>query len=62
MRRCIGAAFAQQEIKVVLRTLLRGGRFRPASRRPEAAMTRHVTIVPSRGARVVLEQRLAASS
>jgi cytochrome P450 len=58
VRRCIGAAFAQQEIKVVLRTLLAGGRFRSASPRPEAARTRHVTIVPSRGARVVLEERL----
>jgi cytochrome P450 len=58
VRRCIGAAFAQQEIKVVLRTLLQGARLRPASRRPEVPRTRHVTIVPSRGSRVVLEERL----
>jgi cytochrome P450 len=62
VRRCIGASFAQQEIKVVLRTLLAGGRFRSASPRPEAARTRHVTIVPSRGARVVLEERLRTVS
>jgi cytochrome P450 family 135 len=58
VRRCIGASFAQQEIKVVLRTLLEGARLRPASARPEVPRTRHVTIVPSRGARVVLEERL----
>jgi cytochrome P450 len=58
VRRCIGASFAQQEIKVVLRTLLSRGRFRSASPRPERPRTRHVTIVPSRGARVVLERRL----
>jgi cytochrome P450 len=61
MRRCIGASFAQQEIKVVLRTLLSGARLRPASARPEVPRTRHVTIVPSRGARVVLEERLGAA-
>src|SRR5204862_4822681 len=58
VRRCIGASFAQQEIKVVLRALIEGSRLRPASRRPEVPRTRHVTIVPSRGARVVLEERL----
>ena len=58
VRRCLGASFAQQEIKVVLRTLLEAARLRPASTRPEAPRARHVTIVPSRGARVVLEERL----
>jgi cytochrome P450 len=58
VRRCIGASFAQQEIKVVLRALLSGARLRPASARPEVPRTRHVTIVPSRGARVVVEERL----
>jgi cytochrome P450 len=58
IRRCIGASFAQTEIKVVLRALLTGARLRPASRRPEVPRARHVTIVPSRGARVVLEERL----
>jgi cytochrome P450 len=58
VRRCIGASFAQQEIKIVLRTLLEGARLRSASPRPEVPRARHVTIVPSRGARVVLEERL----
>jgi cytochrome P450 len=58
IRRCIGASFAQTEIKVILRTLLERTRLRPASRRPEVPRVRHVTIVPSRGARVVMEERL----
>ena len=60
VRRCLGASFAQQEIKVVLRTLLEAARLRPASSRPEVPRARHVTVVPSRGARVVLEERLRA--
>ena len=58
VRRCIGASFAQMEIKIMLRALLSGARLRPASARPEKARAKHVTIVPSRGARVVLEERL----
>jgi cytochrome P450 len=61
VRRCIGASFAQMELKVILRTLLQGARLRPASPRPEVPRARHVTVVPSRGARVVMEERLAAA-
>jgi cytochrome P450 family 135 len=59
VRRCIGASFAQVEMKVVLREVLRRVRLRAASRRPERPRTQHVTVVPSRGARVVVEERLA---
>ena len=33
-------------------------RLRAASRRPERPRTQHVTVVPSRGARVVVEERI----
>jgi cytochrome P450 len=59
VRRCIGASFAQVEMKVVLREVLRRVRLRAASRRPERPRTQHVTVVPSRGARVIVEERLA---
>jgi cytochrome P450 len=62
VRRCIGASFAQVEMKVVLRTILRRARLRAAEQAPERPRIRHVTIVPSRGARVVLEERLSAGS
>jgi|SRR5215211_878187 len=60
VRRCIGAAFAQYEMKVVLRTIMRRARLRADSPQDEGGRLRHVTVVPARGARVVLEERLPA--
>jgi cytochrome P450 family 135 len=57
VRRCIGAAFAQYEMKVVLRTIMRRARLRTESSEDERGVLRHVTVVPARGARVVLEER-----
>lgn len=63
VRRCIGAAFAQTEMKVVLREVLRRVRLRADRPRPERPRVRHVTVVPARGARVVVtSQRTAAAS
>jgi cytochrome P450 len=59
VRRCIGASFAQVEMRVVLREVLRRVRLRATSRRPERAQVRHVTVVPARGCRVYLDERLA---
>jgi cytochrome P450 family 135 len=59
VRRCIGASFAQVEMRVVLREVLRRVRLRAPSARPERAQVRHVTVVPARGCRVVVEERLA---
>ncbi len=58
VRRCIGAAFAQFEMTVVLRTIMRRARLRAESPEDERGVLRHVTVVPARGARVVLEERL----
>ncbi|MGH2798733.1 MAG: cytochrome P450 [Thermoleophilaceae bacterium] len=59
VRRCIGASFAQVEMRVVLREVLRRVRLRAPSQRSERARVRHVTVVPARGCRVVVEERLA---
>ncbi len=59
VRRCIGASFAQVEMRVVLREVLRRVRLRAPSARAERAQVRHVTVVPARGCRVVVEERLA---
>jgi cytochrome P450 len=59
VRRCIGASFAQVEMRVVLREVLRRARLRAPSQRPERAQVRHVTVIPARGCRVVVEERLA---
>jgi cytochrome P450 family 135 len=60
VRRCIGASFAQTEMRIVLREVLRRVRLRAPSQRPERGVIRHVTVVPGRGARAVVEARTDA--
>jgi len=43
----------------VLREVLRRVRLRAPTMRPERGVVRHVTVVPARGCRVVVEERLA---
>ncbi len=57
VRRCIGAAFASMEIRVVLRTLLRDYVITPSSARDEGWKSRSVALAPSRGARVRVRRR-----
>ena len=52
VRRCIGAAFATMEIRVVLRTLLRDYVISPSNARDEGWQSRGVALAPARGARV----------
>ena len=59
VRRCIGASFAQVEMRTVLREVLRRVRLRAPSPRPERGVIRHVTVVPGRGCRAVVTERLA---
>jgi cytochrome P450 len=58
VRRCIGASFAQVEMRVVLREVLRRVRLRADSPRPERPRMRHVTVAPARGARALVAERL----
>jgi cytochrome P450 family 135 len=58
VRRCIGASFAQVEMRTVLREVLRRVRLRAPTQRPERGVIRHVTVVPGRGARAIVEERL----
>ncbi|HEX2285719.1 MAG TPA: cytochrome P450 [Mycobacterium sp.] len=53
-RRCLGAAFAEYEMRVVLGTLFDSCKLRPADEKPEPARRRSITHVPGRGATVVL--------
>ena len=57
MRRCIGAAFAQFEIDIVLRTLLREFNLAPTSERAERQHHRGVAFVPARGGRAIVRRR-----
>lgn len=63
IRRCLGASFAQREMAAVLRAIARRvERLAPAEPGPEPAARRAVTLVPARGARVLVGQRGATSS
>ena len=57
-RRCIGAAFAQIEMRVALETILRSCELRPGSARPERPIRRNVTMSPAGGTVAVLERRV----
>ena len=61
MRRCLGAAFAELEMRVVLETVLRHRTLRPASPHAEHVVRRNVTFSPRHGTRVHATARPAAS-
>jgi cytochrome P450 family 135 len=54
VRRCLGAAFAQLEMAIVLRELVRRREIRPADPRPERIFRRAITETPRHNTRVVL--------
>jgi cytochrome P450 len=54
VRRCLGAAFAELEMRVVLKVILEGRALKPASRRAERVTRRNVTFSPRHGTRVVV--------
>jgi cytochrome P450 len=56
-RRCLGAAFAQLELRVALRTILGSVRLEPAEPRPDRMVRRNVTLSPARGTRVIARPR-----
>ena len=53
VRRCLGASFAQFEMKVVLGTILRHARVRAPEARAERVTRRSITFAPSSGGRIV---------
>jgi cytochrome P450 len=55
VRRCLGAAFAQFEMAVVLRELVSRHEIRPAKLKPERVFRRAITETPRHNATVVLD-------
>ncbi len=53
-RRCVGAAFAQLELRTVLRTVVREAFPAPAEPGPDGSRRRAVVLAPARGARAVV--------
>jgi cytochrome P450 len=56
-RRCLGASFALEEMKIVLRAALQRFTLSPAGPGPETTRRRSITFSPSRSATVVLNVR-----
>jgi cytochrome P450 len=56
VRRCLGAAFAQLEMKVVIAAILSRVRLRARRSAGEKARFRGATVLPSRGGEAVVEQ------
>ena len=54
VRRCIGAAFAQLEMRIVIRTILAGATLRAPRPADERARFRGVTLLPSRGGEAIV--------
>jgi cytochrome P450 len=57
VRRCVGAGFAQLEMRRVLQTVVSLTELMPAEAEPEAIRARFITLAPSHGARVVMKRR-----
>jgi cytochrome P450 len=55
VRRCLGAAFAQLEMKVVIAAILERAVLRAPRERSESARFRGITLLPSRGGEAVVE-------
>jgi cytochrome P450 len=54
VRRCIGAAFAEYEMRTILREFVQRADLRAVSAKPEPVRVRNITLAPARGTRVLL--------
>jgi len=61
-RRCIGAAFALMEMKVVLRTILEKTQLGTTNAPGERQRIKHVTLVPHKGGRIAVADRALVAS
>jgi len=59
-RRCLGASFAQMEMRVVLRRILERTSLRLTAHRRDPAQLRAITLAPKHGVRVSLGRRRAS--
>jgi cytochrome P450 len=57
VRRCLGASFAQFEMKVVLREVISRFELRAGTSRPERRVRRAIVFAPSRGGEIVAVRR-----
>ncbi|WP_020673552.1 cytochrome P450 [Amycolatopsis nigrescens] len=57
VRRCLGAGFSLLEATIVLQVVLSRFHLSPDSARPEPARNRNITMVPGRGAKILVTRR-----
>ena len=62
VRRCIGASFAQFEMRLIMRAILDRAQLRAADPAAEWPRVRNITVAPARGCRVLLERRLTPAA
>jgi cytochrome P450 family 135 len=58
-RRCLGASFAQMEMRIVLRRVLERAALRPTNPELDKIQFRGITLAPKEGVRVMLERPVA---
>ena len=59
VRRCVGAAFAEFEMRIMVREFVTRAALRAPDPGPEMVKIRNITLAPQHGARVVLERPLS---
>ena len=59
VRRCIGAAFAEYEMRTILREFVERADLAPVDPKPEKVRVRNITLAPAKGARVIMRDALA---
>jgi cytochrome P450 len=62
VRRCIGAAFAEYEMRTILREFVERAELTPADPEPERVRVRNITLAPAKGARVICRAQVAAAA
>jgi cytochrome P450 len=60
VRRCIGAAFAEYEMRIVLRAILERAQLSAPDQEPEKVKVRNITLAPGKGTRVSLDRPLGS--
>jgi cytochrome P450 len=55
VRRCIGASFAEYEMRIVLRAMLERSQLRAPDPKPEKVRARNITLAPARGTLVIAD-------
>jgi cytochrome P450 len=60
VRRCIGAAFAEYEMRTILREFVERAELRPVDPAPEKVRVRNITLAPAKGTRVTQVASAAA--